>query len=84
MKIKAQEREMKGRRKKLIVVKPLPAMANTSPQQLRHIFAHQMRQRSGFFTIIIVLTRLRNNVEDFDALTCMQHALTYFTDLLVF
>jgi hypothetical protein len=40
MKIKAQEREMKRRRKKLIVVKPLPAMANTPPQQLRHILAH--------------------------------------------
>jgi hypothetical protein len=50
MKIKAQEREMKGWRKKLIVVKQSPALANTPPQQLRHILAHRMRQRSGFFS----------------------------------
>jgi len=48
MKTKTQEREMKRSRKKLIVLEPLPALANVPPQQLLHILAHRMRQQSSF------------------------------------
>jgi hypothetical protein len=37
-----------------------------------------------FFPIVIVHKHLRNNVEDFNALTFVWHVSTYFIDLLIF
>ena len=75
MNTKAHKREMKARRKKLIVAESLPALANVPPQQC-HILVHMMRRRSSFFAIVIVLTHLRNSAEDFDV--CVAHVNIFY------